>query len=154
MTVWIGILSYYFKLKEDGIDLISIGWLPLLCLGSFNFVFSVGYGSVPYAMVGELFPQKSRAIASSISFVINWFLVFIVTKFFHTLAESIGQSNTFWFFCSQCALATVFAIFFVPETKGKTLHEIQVKLSGNIDATSDIDCDESQKTKQISSSSC
>lgn len=158
MTIWIGILSYYFKLKEDGVDLSSIGWLPLLCLGSFNFVFSVGYGSVPYAMVGELFPQKSRAIASSISFVTNWFLVFIVTKFFHALAQLIGQSNTFWFFCSQCFLATLFAIFFVPETKGKTLHEIQMKLAGKIAVTSASDCDDdddgdSQK-KQISSSSC
>ena len=154
MTICIGVLAYYFQLKESGQNVLHIGWLPLACLACFNFVFSVGYGSVPYAMIGELFPQETRAIASSLSFIINWFLVFLVTKFFHTFVELIGASKTFWGFCSQCALAAAFAFFLVPETKGKTLHEIQLKLAGNVSSKNGIVYKTSSMKKEKPNNPC
>lgn len=128
MTLCLGVLGYYFKLKNDGHDVSSIGWLPLTSLALFNVVFSVGYGSVPFAIIAELFPPETKGVASSITIMVNWILVFFVTKVFPSMVEHMGQAATFWTFGCMTALSALFAFFLVPETKGKTLQEIQTKL--------------------------
>ena len=128
MAVCLGVLGYYFKLKADGEDVLSIGWLPLTCIALFNVVFSVGYGSVPFAVISELFPPETKGVASSISIMVNWGLVFTVTKIFPTMVDYMGEAATFWTFGSMTAMSAVFAYVLVPETKGKTLQEIQTKL--------------------------
>ncbi|KAK0092452.1 hypothetical protein PV326_001371 [Microctonus aethiopoides] len=130
MTLCLGVLGYYFKLQADKTyDVSAIGWLPLTCLSLFNVVFSVGYGAVPYAVISELFPPETKGVASSLSIMVNWILVFVVTKFFPVMVNAIGQAITFWTFATMSALSAVFAYLFVPETKGKTLKEIQTKLA-------------------------
>ncbi|XP_014207437.1 facilitated trehalose transporter Tret1-2 homolog [Copidosoma floridanum] len=129
MTVCLGIFGYYYKMKEDGQDVSWLSWLPLACIGMFNVVFSLGYGSVPYSIISELFPPETKGIAGSISIMTNWFLVFVVTRTFHILTHYLRQSVTFWLFSSVCAMSALFALVYVPETKGKTLHEIQTKLA-------------------------
>ncbi|XP_058792857.1 facilitated trehalose transporter Tret1-2 homolog [Phymastichus coffea] len=130
MTLCLGVLGYYYKLMDahDG-SADNIKWLPLLCIGMFNVVFSLGYGSVPYSIISELFPPETKGIAGSISIMTNWFLVFLVTRTFHDLCHLLGQSVAFWMFASVCAMSALFAYVFVPETKGKTLQEIQAKLA-------------------------
>lgn len=128
MFICLGVLGYYFRLKENGNEVESIGWLPLVSLSLYNVVFSVGYGAVPYSVISELFPPETKAIASAISVMTNWFLVFTVTKVFPIMAESLGQSITFWIFGGICGFSAIF-VFFIPETKGKTLQEIQTKLA-------------------------
>ncbi|XP_043268933.1 facilitated trehalose transporter Tret1-2 homolog [Venturia canescens] len=128
MTLCLGVLGYYFHLKASGNDVSSIGWLPLTCLSMFNVVFSLGYGSVPFAVISELFPPETKGVASSISIMTNWSLVFTVTKIFPTMVEYLGQAATFWTFASMTAMSAVFPCLLVPETKGKTLQEIQTKL--------------------------
>lgn len=129
MTICLGVLGYYYKMMEDGQNTESISWLPLTCIGMFNVVFSLGYGSVPYSIISELFPPETKGIAGSISIMTNWFLVFLVTRTFHLLTHLLHESVTFWLFASVCAMSALFAFVYVPETKGKTLQEIQTKLA-------------------------
>jgi nitrate/nitrite transporter NarK len=129
MTICLGILGYYYKMKEDNQDITWISWLPLTCIGMFNVVFSLGYGSVPYSIISELFPPETKGIAGSISIMTNWFLVFLVTRTFHILTRMLHESVTFWLFASVCAMSALFAFVYVPETKGKSLQEIQTKLA-------------------------
>ncbi|OXU25602.1 hypothetical protein TSAR_013695 [Trichomalopsis sarcophagae] len=129
MTLCLGVLGYYYRMMEDGQNVDSLTWLPLTCIGMFNVVFSLGYGSVPYSIISELFPPETKGIAGSISIMTNWFLVFLVTRTFHMLTKALHESVTFWLFASVCAMAALFAYVYVPETKGKTLHEIQMKLA-------------------------
>ncbi|KAH0554699.1 facilitated trehalose transporter Tret1-2 homolog [Cotesia glomerata] len=129
MTICLAVLGYYFKLQAEKVNLESVGWLPLTCLALFNVVFSVGYGSVPFAVISELFPPETKGVASSLCIMVNWALVFVVTKFFPSMVEATGPDVTFWTFASMAALSAFFAFFFVPETKGKTLQEIQTKLA-------------------------
>lgn len=68
-------------------------------------------------------------IASSIVIMSNWFFVFLATKFFALLVSAIYLYNTFWLYTLVCMLGTLFVIFIVPETKGKTMEEIQLLLS-------------------------
>ncbi|KAJ8688522.1 hypothetical protein QAD02_024317 [Eretmocerus hayati] len=129
MTFCLGVLGYYYKLMEMEEDITSISWLPLTCIGLFNVVFSLGYGSVPYSIISELFPPETKGIAGSISIMTNWFLVFVVTRTFHVLTRMLNTSLTFWLFAAVCAVSALFAFVYVPETKGKTLQEIQTKLA-------------------------
>ncbi|XP_047369136.1 facilitated trehalose transporter Tret1-2 homolog isoform X1 [Vespa velutina] len=128
MTLCLGVLGYYFKIKTDGKDVLFLGWVPLTCLSLFNVVFSIGYGSVPFAMISELFPPETKGVASSISIMVHWSLVFAVTKLFPKMENVLGEATTFWTFACFTALSAAFAFFFVPETKGKTLQDIQKKL--------------------------
>ncbi|XP_014609812.1 PREDICTED: facilitated trehalose transporter Tret1-like [Polistes canadensis] len=128
MTLCLGVLGYYFKIKADHKDILFLGWLPLTTLSLYNVVFSIGYGSVPYAMISELFPPETKGVASSISIMVHWSLVFAVTKLFPKMENVMGEAITFWTFACFTALSVVFSFFFVPETKGKTLQDIQKKL--------------------------
>ncbi|KAG5318919.1 TRET1 protein, partial [Pseudoatta argentina] len=128
MTICLSVLGYYFKLKDGGNDMSTFGWLPLTSLAFFNIVFSIGYGSVPFTIISEIFPPETKGVASSMSIVVHWSLVFAVTKLFPIMEYRMGQAVTFWTFSCFTAASAVFSYFVVPETKGKTLQEIQSKL--------------------------
>ena len=55
----------------------------------------------------------------------NWTMAFIVTQFYPTLAKAVGNHYTFWGFAGLLVISLILIIIFVPETKGKSLEEIQ-----------------------------
>jgi SP family facilitated glucose transporter-like MFS transporter 8 len=131
MGLCLAILGLYFCLKNKGDDVSSIGWLPLICVAVFIVMFSLGFGPLPWMMMGELFAPNVKGAASSIAVCTNWTLVFIVTFSFGKLIDGLGEHTTFWIFAVICGIATVFIFYLVPETKGKTLTEIQSILRGD-----------------------
>lgn len=136
MSICTLLLGVYFFLQNRHDDISDLGWLPLTSLCVFIVVFSLGYGPIPWMMVGELFAPHIKGFASSLSCVLNWILAFIVTRFYSDLAISFGTHTTFWIFAVISAIGTVFVFFVVPETKGKTLDEIQKELGGSASAPS------------------
>ncbi|GCC16917.1 solute carrier family 2, facilitated glucose transporter member 8 [Chiloscyllium punctatum] len=100
-------------------------WLPLVCLVVFITGFALGCGPIPWLVMSEIFPVRARGIASGACVLTNWSTAFLVTKEFHDLVENITQYGTFWLFSSFCFMNLLFTIFFVPETKGRTLEEIE-----------------------------
>lgn len=125
------VLGIYFNLKASSEDSIAnIGWLPLGCVIMFIVSFSLGFGPIPWMMMGELFAPDVKSIASAIAVMFNWALVFLVTKTFNLMLESLGSDWTFWFFGIWMAVCTAFVALKVPETKGKTSAQIQMILSG------------------------
>jgi SP family facilitated glucose transporter-like MFS transporter 8 len=132
MAICTLVLGIYFYLKnETSEDISNIGWLPVTSVCLFIIVFSLGYGPIPWMMVGELFGPQIKGFASSLSCVLNWVLAFVVTKLYSDLALAFGTHTTFWIFAVISAVGTVFVFFLVPETKGKTLYEIQQELGGS-----------------------
>lgn len=123
-------LGVYFKLQVDGNDVTNIGWLPLAAMVIFIITFSLGFGPIPWMMMGELFSSECKGVASGIAVMLNWCLVFLVTKVFPTMVKSIGMHNTFWVFAGFMVGATIFVFFVIPETKGKTAAQIQAELAG------------------------
>ncbi|EZA57781.1 hypothetical protein DMN91_003141 [Ooceraea biroi] len=132
MSVSLIALGLYFNLQAKGNDVSQLGWLPLTSLTLFMIAFSVGLGPIPWMLMGELFPAETKAVASGVAVMLNWFLVFLVTKTFPTMNEELGADTTFWIFAAIMAIATVFTYFFVPETKGKSLQEIQEELQNGV----------------------
>lgn len=130
MCLCLAVLGVYFRLKKTGHDVSNIGWIPLLCLVLFIVSFSLGYGPIPWMMMGELLAPEVKSIATSFTVLFNWIAVFIVTKTFPTLNDSLGSDITFWIFAVLMAMGTIYGFKSVFETKGKSSTEIQFILSG------------------------
>ncbi|XP_043510902.1 facilitated trehalose transporter Tret1-like, partial [Frieseomelitta varia] len=125
------VLGIYFYLLDNDIDVNSITWLPPTSLCIFIIMFNMGFGPLPWMMMGELFAAEVKGVAASSACFLNWVLVFIVTKFFSDLSNAIGIGPTFWLFAVVCVIGIFFVYFLVPETKGKSLEDIQKELNGS-----------------------
>ena len=87
-------------------------------------------GSIPWILTGELFTVELKGTATSLAVMVNWFLVFLVTKTFPAMKDALGSAIPFWIFAGIMIGATIFTIFCVPETKGKSVEAIQDELNG------------------------
>lgn len=125
-TILLGVFFYMQEKDTDSVH--GIGWLPMFSLCVFIIMFSIGFGPVPWLMMGELFPSDIKGVAGSIAGTSNWLLAFIVVKFFDPVKEIIGPAATFWVFSGITIVGFFFVWFIVPETKGKSLNEIQTML--------------------------
>ncbi|XP_026729108.1 facilitated trehalose transporter Tret1-like [Trichoplusia ni] len=126
----LSILGVYFYLDRiESPALGSIGWLPLVSLIVYFFCYEAGFGTIPNAIVGEMFRANVRANGSALAITMTWLVGFGLTTSFTTMLDALGGDVTFWLFGSSCIVAFLFTYFFVPETKGKTLHEIQEMMS-------------------------
>ena len=119
------VLGYYFYQKENGNAIETLFWLPVLCLIFYNATYCIGFGPLPWAVLGELFPQNVKSVASTLTASVCWFLAFLITKYFSVVASLIGNGASFCIFGSMCLLAGSFVYRFLPETSGKSLKEIQ-----------------------------
>lgn len=129
MSICLAILAVYFYLLENH-SLTLHFTIPILSVAVYITVFSLGFGPIPWMMLGELFPSKMKGLASSIAAALNWSLAFTVTKLFQNLLDLLGSGFTFGVFMASTILATIFVALLVPETKGKDMHEIQYMLAG------------------------
>ncbi|XP_017066633.1 facilitated trehalose transporter Tret1-2 homolog [Drosophila eugracilis] len=118
------IMACYFGFMKS----YGIGWLALMAVSIFIIGFSLGFGPVPWLMMAELFAEDVKALAGSIAGTTNWVCAFIVTLLFPVLNVHIGAAACFAIFFGFALTAFFFILFLIPETKGKTLNEIQAKL--------------------------
>jgi MFS family permease len=124
MCVALTALGTHFHLQKYGMEQ-SLGLLPVISLIVFMFGFSIGYSSIPFLLMGELIPEKQRSFLSSIAGSLNLGMMFVVIKTYHDFKKSIGEDGTFWLYSCVCLCSCFFVHFLVPETKGKSLTEIQ-----------------------------
>ncbi|XP_045780669.1 facilitated trehalose transporter Tret1-like [Maniola jurtina] len=122
-------LGLYFYLDLIGNPIVNnLKWLPLVVLILFYISYDSGLGIIPNTLMGEMFTTNVRSKGSTVTMTTSWLCGFLVSTAFGALLETVGGHVAFWFFSCVCACAVVFTIFFVPETKGKTLLEIQEAL--------------------------
>ena len=110
-------LFFYFE--------ISSGPLLLIFILGFIGSFASSLGPIPWVMISEIFPTKIRGTAMSFSIVILWLGVVLVTQFFPVLLVLFGGAYTFWIFMINALILLIFTLIIIPETKQKTLEEIQ-----------------------------
>ncbi|XP_019870659.1 facilitated trehalose transporter Tret1 isoform X1 [Aethina tumida] len=135
------VLAIYFSIKPNLTqeEIENIGWIPISSLIIFFIVFSLGYGPIPWLASSELMPQEIKANASSAAATFNWFLAFLVTKFYADLSNALNEYGPFYIFSAISLAGTAFVYFLLPETKGKSQAEIQLELSGGKSEKSGID---------------
>lgn len=87
--------------------------------------FAISLGPLTFVVVAEIFPNSIRGRAMGVAIFFLWLSVYIVSQTFPMLLESIGSAYTFWNYMIMSILAFLFIWRMVPETKGKTLEQIQ-----------------------------
>ncbi|MFT6479844.1 MAG: MFS family permease [Spirosomataceae bacterium] len=102
----------------------------MILIGILGFVasFAVSIGPVMWVLFSELFPLKVKGIAISLVGFINSAVSYIVQQVFPWELETFGSSTTFLIYGIFGAIGFIFVLFVVPETKGKTLEELEKQL--------------------------
>ncbi|XP_012069445.2 sugar transporter ERD6-like 16 isoform X3 [Jatropha curcas] len=104
-----------------------LGWVPILAAAGvlvFISAFSIGMGAVPWLIMSEIFPINIKGVGGSLVVLVNWLGAWIVSYTFNFLI-SWSSSGTFFLYSGFSLMTILFVAKFVPETKGKTLEEIQ-----------------------------
>jgi MFS transporter, SP family, arabinose:H+ symporter len=112
------IATAFFLQKTDGYIIL---FLILMYIASF----SASVGAVTWVIVSEIFPNKLRSKAMSISIVSLWMANFLLILVFPLMLSRLGGAAAFLIFDVMCVLLLLYAIFRVPETKGKSLEELE-----------------------------
>ncbi|RYZ53347.1 MAG: MFS transporter, partial [Chitinophagaceae bacterium] len=99
-------------------------WVLAGILAYISF-FAISLGPLTFVVVAEIFPTHIRGRAMSVAIFFLWLSVYVVSQTFPMLLESIGSAYTFWIYMVMSVIAFFFVWAMVPETKGKTLEEIE-----------------------------
>ena len=103
----------------------NLKWVAVGSLVSYIVCFAFSLGPVGWVLVSEVFPLKIRGLAMSICTVSNFAFNFFVVGSFPILINRLGGAITFWGFAAVSFLCILFVFFFVPETKGISLEQIE-----------------------------
>jgi phage shock protein PspC (stress-responsive transcriptional regulator) len=101
------------------------GWLVTIFFALFIASFAVGPGVCVWLALSELMPNRIRAVGMSVALLINQGVSTVIAATFLPVVGAWGYSSIF-FFCAGCTVIYwITAVFFLPETKGRTLEEIE-----------------------------
>ncbi|TQO38440.1 SP family arabinose:H+ symporter-like MFS transporter [Arenibacter algicola] len=99
-------------------------WTLIFILG-FIASFASSLGPIPWVIMSEIFPTKIRGLAMSFATMTLWLGVVAITQFTPIMLENLGGAYTFWIFMANAIFLFIFTYKMIPETKGKTLEEIE-----------------------------
>lgn len=126
MALSIGILSilnFTLQVQDAAVP-------TMILIGIYIFGFAVSWGPICWLMIGEIFPLNVRGVGTSIGSAANWIGNFIVSQFFlellHVFNNNVG--GPFAVFTFFAVVSIFFVIFMVPETRGKSLEEIEMEM--------------------------
>lgn len=108
--------SYYFNLQ---------GAIVLIFVVAAIAVYAMSLAPITWVVISEIFPNQVRGTAVAISTTALWAACFLLTYTFPILNNVLHASGTFWLYALICALGFVFVLKRLPETKGKSLEEIE-----------------------------
>jgi sugar porter (SP) family MFS transporter len=109
----------------------AVGWLALACLLVYILGFAVGLGPVFWLMISEIFPLQMRGPAMAVCTMFNWGFNFAISYTFLTLTDVITKQGAFWLYAFFGVCAVIFFATVVPETKDRSLEEIQADFAGD-----------------------
>lgn len=100
-------------------------WLLLFILG-FIASFATSLGPIPWVLISEIFPTKTRGVAMSFCTLVLWIGVILITQLTPMSLENFGGATTFYIFLGNAIFLLVFTWLFIPETKQRSLEEIEM----------------------------
>jgi MFS transporter, SP family, arabinose:H+ symporter len=109
------------KERHRGIN----GWELLVGVLAYVGSFAFSMGVVGWVVISEIYPTRTRGRAMSVATAGVWGACYLVSLTFPALLARIGSAKTFWTYAAMCIVAILFVWRFVPETKGRTLEEIE-----------------------------
>jgi MFS transporter, SP family, galactose:H+ symporter len=121
MIVSLGVLGFVFRMPTGG----SLAWLAVITLMVYVASFAISLGPIFWLLIAEIYPLKVRGIAEGTAAGVNWAFNFLISYTFLRLVELLGPSYTFWLYAVLAIASWLFSYYLVPETKGRTLEEIE-----------------------------
>ncbi|URY19331.1 sugar porter family MFS transporter [Staphylococcus pseudintermedius] len=112
----------------------SAAWIILLCLTTFIIFFGVSWGPVLWVMLPELFPMRARGAATGIAALVLSIGSLLVAQFFPVLTDVLQVQQVFLIFVVIGIIAMIFVIKFLPETRGRSLEQIEQDLRARTNA--------------------
>ncbi len=113
----LGLTAWAFFTQHYGI-------VPI-CIFAFIAAHAIGQGTVIWVLISEIFPNRHRAEGQALGSFTHWIFAALLTTFFPKMVTAFAPGYVFLFFCAMMVLQLVWVQFMVPETKGRSLEEIQ-----------------------------
>jgi sugar porter (SP) family MFS transporter len=104
------------------------GWPMLLLVLVAIGCYAMSLAPVTWVVISEIFPNRIRGAAMAVAVASLWIACFLLTYTFPILNAHLGSAGTFWLYAAICVAGFVFIKFKLPETKGKTLEQIEREL--------------------------
>ena len=111
--------AFYFELK--GIAVLSLVVIAIA-------VYAMSLAPVTWVILAEIFPNRIRGAAMALATFALWIACFVLTYTFPLLNAGLGAAGTFWVYAGICLMGFVFITLKLPETKGKSLEDIEKEL--------------------------
>ena len=124
MVISLGVLGAAFLFASSSP---IVAWLAVISLAVYVACFAIGLGPVFWLLISEIYPLKIRGRAMGVATMMNWGSNLIVALTFLSLLHSLGRSATFWLYAVVGIVAWFFVYRLVPETKGRTLEQIDAE---------------------------
>ena len=119
LILTLGLVSYSFYVEDFN------GWAVPVFLFIYIAFFAFSQGAVIWVFIAEIFPTQVRAKGQTLGSTTHWIMAALIAFSFPYLAEKAGGGNTFLFFCIMMLFQLLFVWKFMPETKGKSLEQIE-----------------------------
>ena len=151
MTIFMAVLSVYLLMEDRGYLAKNGGSLiPVVCVLMYIFSSTLGFLVVPFAMVGEVYPPKVKEVLTGLTSCIGYIFSSITVKTYPDMEASMGRHGVFIFFTVMSLAGTLFVLYFLPETKGKTLREIEDMFSRRKEPVDEVDGEKNASLKDVS----
>ncbi|CAN1167826.1 Sugar transporter ERD6-like 5 [Linum perenne] len=102
--------------------------LAIIGLSGYFTAFSIGMGGIPWIIMSEIFPMNVKAVAGTLITLVNWSSSWVMTYSFNFMMQW-SPAGTFFILAVTCGATVVFTFKLVPETRGRTLEEIQASMT-------------------------
>src|ERR671916_3332814 len=131
MVISLALLGTVFASGATGDNSTALsGLLATVCLAVYIASFAISLGPVFWLMISEIYPLRIRGTAMSVASIANWGSNWLVALTFPVLLATFGGAGSFWLFAVLGIVAWFFVYFRVPETKGRSLEEIEASFRG------------------------
>ncbi len=121
MVVYL-ILGYCYHARISGLPVLLLVLAAIAC-------YAMSLAPITWVIISEIFPNRIRGASMSLAVMTLWLACFILTYTFPLLNKFLGASGTFWIYAAICAAGFFFILVSLPETKRKTLEELEEELT-------------------------
>ncbi|XP_043272365.1 facilitated trehalose transporter Tret1-like [Venturia canescens] len=129
LTISLGLLGAQYVFIDHNLATPSLECLPIVAMMAVEFFVNLGIGPVPSTMVSEIFSPRTKSIASCVANMSSGLFAFVNTKTYQAMIDTMPDQYVIWFYGIVMGLLGVYTVIVLPETKGKSLQEIQDMLS-------------------------
>jgi SP family sugar porter-like MFS transporter len=112
------LLGAFYYVHSRGVHMLALVIAAIGC-------YAMSLAPVTWVVISEIFPNRIRGRAVSVAVTVLWVASFILTYTFPLMNRDLGAAKTFWIYAGICVAGFIFIKARLPETKGKTLEEIE-----------------------------